>query len=225
MKNWNIGSGIAATCFAVALLAPALSVRGESPSEKPKPTPVLWPEAAAVKLQFRTEEVVFDSIPMKIGIVSGPGIEWENQFHDEWEPLARPPAEYSIAFRQRSGAPLTFAVTIFPPGTFLPNLKDEQWARYGLGLAETHGTAFRVLSESTALEDPAAGLVILGEPAREIVFTRKAFPTEICVEHDVIVEKKGRLIAFTLIGPESLVVEKADAFRLMIFQIGDRSGN
>ncbi len=201
---------------------PAFAATGTAPG-KSKPTPLYWPEGGHEPLRFRINEKLFDSIPLKVGRLTGTGIDWENQFHDEWEPLAIPNPQYSIAFRQRSGAPLTFAVTVFGKGEFLTSLQDEQWARYLLGLAEKNGDSFRILSESSALEDPAAGLVILGEPAREIVYLRSAHPAGILAELDVFVVKRGRLIAFSLVGPQKLVTEKADAFRLMIFQIADLS--
>ena len=223
MNHQRPSRGLALLAVAFALLVvPSLAAAGTTP-DKSKPAPLYWPEGGHEQLRFITTEKLFDNIPLKVGRLSGAGIEWENQFHDEWDPLAITPPQYSIAFRQRSGTPLTFAVTVFGKDEFLANLRDEQWARYLQALAEKHGDSFQILSESSALEDPSAGLMILGEPARELVYTRRAYPSGVIAELDVFVMKGGRPIAFSLIGPQKLVTEKADAFRLMIFQIADLS--
>lgn len=222
MNYQRLSSVLALLAVAFALLV-VPSLAAGTTLDKSKPAPLYWPEGGHEQLRFKIAEKLFDNIPLKVGRLSGADIEWENQFHDEWDPLAIPPPQYSIAFRQRSGTPLTFAITVFSKDEFFTNLREEQWARYRQALAEKYGDSFEILSESSALEDPAAGLMILGEPAREIVYTRRAYPSGVIAELDVFVMKKGRPIAFTLIGPQKLVAEKADAFRLMIFQIADLS--
>lgn len=212
---------VAAACLAILALAAPLSGAGETSSEPRKP--LYWPEQNRPKLTYRTVERFFDNYPVRIGMLSGSGFDLVTGIENSWEPLVATPARFSIAFRYRSAPDLAFAATVFTPEEFMKDLSAATWGRYVDGLRETCGADFRLLEEKSSVEDPAAGATVMDEPTREITFVRKVAATNVIAEANLFLLKKGKLLAFTLIGPEKLVAAHVEEFRLMLVQFGEQT--
>ncbi len=216
-------SAAAGACLALlACVSPAAGA-GEATSEQRKP--LYWPEQNRPKLEYRTVERFFDNYPVRIGMLSGSGFDLVTGIENSWEPLVATPARFSIAFRYRSAPDLAFAATVFTPEEFMKDLSVATWGRYVDGLRETCGADFRLLTEKSSVEDPDAGATVLDTPTREITFVRKASATGVIAEANVFLLKKGKLLAFTLIGPEKLVAAHVEEFRLMLVQFGEQTSH
>lgn len=228
MKRLPISSPFAV--LAVVLVLAASVVRAEPTStakttapgnvgsEANKKGPLYLPEADRPPLKYAVVERIFDRIPMDFGMLEGAGFRWTTNISDRWVPLANTPARFSIAFRPKSGAQLTFGIAVFKPEEFLPDLTAPTWERFLDGLREQNAEGFRLISQSSTVEDPLGGPSIFGEPTRELIYQTKAYPTGVVVQLGLFVLHKGQLLVFSLIGPEQLVQSNAEEFRLLIGQ-------
>ncbi len=219
----------ARTAIVLLLLAGVASLVPAQPASSPNPPPVkedqlapiYWPEAGRPPFRYAVAQKLFDRIPMDFGVLEGAGFKWTTNIPDRWFPLNRTPSRFSIAFCAKSNEPLTFGVTVFNRDEFMADLSDRTWERFLDGLREQNGTAFRILAQTSSVEDPTLGPSIFGEPTRELLCQVKALPTGVVTQLSLFLIHRGKLLAFSLIGPESIVRTQAEEFRLLVGQFAE----
>jgi hypothetical protein len=228
MKRLPISLASPLLALLLASAGPVIGAAPESGAAPAKPTqsatepekkgPLYWPEAGRPSFKYGVVERLFDRVPMDFGLLQGAGYKWTTNISDRWVPLSNTPARYSISFREKSGAPLTFGIAVFKPEEFLPDLTAPTWERFLDGLREQNAAAFRIISQASTVEDPLGGPSIFGEPTRELFYQTKAYPSGVVTQLGLFVFHKGQLLVFSLIGPEQMVRRSAEEFRLLVGQ-------
>ncbi len=193
----------------------------QPPANEAKLAPIYWPEAGRPPLRYAVAEKLFDRIPMDFGMLEGAGFKWTTNIPDRWFPLNRTPSRFSIAFSAKSSEPLTLGVTVFNRDEFMPDLSAQTWERFLDGLREQNGAAFRIIAQTSTIEDPLQGPSIFGEPTRELFCQVKSLPTGVVSQLCLFLIHRGKLLAFSLTGPESIVQAHAEEFRLLVGQFAE----
>jgi hypothetical protein len=217
------------TIIAFAIAGIVSTVRAEPPVQsapEPSPTPapemVFWPNTARPQLQYTVVTVPFDNCMLDYGEIRGDGINWLTTLPSSWTRINEKSNRYSLLFKNRAGVTLTLGIAVFGNEEFMVDLKSKSWEKYLCGLKAMHGPLFSVKSESSAIEVATGGQIILGSPAREILFSRPGDMDRTVIEEQIFVINGGKLYAFCLFGPESEVNHNLDDFRRLIYQIQDR---
>ena len=170
----------------------------------PPAKPLLWPEGGRPALTYSVEKVPFDGVNITIGLLSGPGISWENKFFHSWT-IAKTSGNYSIAFFSKENVDLKLGIALFGPTEFLPDISDSVWAGYLAGLQQLHNDRCDILEQLSASVEGSPWIPVLGSPTRSITIRYPVDDTHCNAEVQIFAFCKDRLVVFVLSGPEEAV--------------------
>lgn len=174
---------------------------------------IRWPDTARPALSYSTREEPFDGFRITIGLLTGNGIAWENEFYQSWI-IAKDPAGHSISFISRSLPNLRLGISVFGPKEFLTDISDDVWSSYLAGLQLAHDDKCDILNQLSATIDGSPWVPVLSAKTRSLSIRYPVGESKdrFNAETQLFAFCKDRLVVFVLSGPEKEVQAATPAF-------------
>ena len=192
--------GVLRTSFFVLAAVASLSAQTTT---APKDA-IRWPDTARAALSYSTREEPFDGFRITVGLLSGDGIAWENEFYQSWI-IAKDPAGHSIRFISKASPGLRLSISVFGPKEFLPDISDEVWTHYLAGLQLAHDGKCDILDQLSATVDGSPWVPVLSAKTRSLTIRYPAGEDSFNAETQLFAFCKDHLVVFVLSGPEKQV--------------------
>ena len=198
-----------AASVACALAAPAAPGRGNVER-------FTWPSEPRPGITIESRADSFDGVPITVSEFVFSDVRIRTDSPGIWIGANGPHGRYSLTMRHVQNPSITFSITWFGPGEFLPDIESASWSAYLEGLRQIHGTRLLDIVEggNTGGGD---GIFLFGKPYREVVYSISPDGEERSVaRRELFLFLRGKLIAFVVeASPDQVVALTASVDRFL----------
>jgi hypothetical protein len=192
------------TLSLAALSSQAQPSSGSAPETPPYDGPViLRPTAAPVPVNFKIEQYIGDGLPRTRAVFSCRLFSATTQPPQNWVQTTIPGT--SLAFQGAYYPNVKWAVSLWPPKSFLPDLSKASLTAYAEGIKKAHPNETEILNYDSNYRSQLISTVFNRGP-RMLAYKITDPKTEaVTLRYDNFVLFKGYLLEFSLWGPPAEV--------------------
>ena len=180
--------------------------------------PAGWPESPRAEFQVESYDMVSDGVPIRVSELVGAGLRLRVDPVGGWDLAAERPGEYSIMLAHRSNPGVRLGFSVFGAQELVRSLESEDW---DLHVSRVHELCGQALVKLTTSGSPDAGnMFVLGQPYRELTYTRKDLAGDgMKSRREVFVALGEKLLVVSLEGEAGAVEGLGHAFELFIARL------